>query len=112
MRKMWAAAALVGAIAASGAASADGEDHDRARSALERGEVLPLHAIIEKVERAYPGKVIEVELEREHDRWIYELRWLMRGGSLVKLEVDARDGTILGKKGPGASGARDEGGAR
>ena len=114
MRRVWAVAALVGAMAASGGASADGEDHDRARAALERGEVLPLHAILEKVGQAYPGKVIEVELEREHDRWIYELRWLMRGGALVKLEVDARDGTILGKKRPGmsGSGAREEGGGR
>ncbi|HJV27231.1 MAG TPA: PepSY domain-containing protein [Aromatoleum sp.] len=111
MRKMWSVAALVGAMATSGIASADG-DHDRARSALERGEVLPLHVIIEKVERAYPGKVVEVELEREHDRWIYELRWLTRGGSLTKIEVDARDGTILGKKGPRVSMPVDEAGGR
>lgn len=112
MRKVWAMAVLIVAMAMSAGVSADGDDHDRARSALERGEVLPLHAILEKVGQTYPGKVIEVELEREHGRWIYELRWLMRGGALVKLEVDARDGTILDKKGPRVSRSRDEGGGR
>ena len=49
-------------------------DHDRARQALEAGEVLPLRAIIERVERSYPGQVLEVELERDGGRWIYEIK--------------------------------------
>ena len=92
------AVTLLVVAAAAGGAWAD-EDHDRARAALERGEILPLHAILEKIGRDYPGKVIEVELEREHGRWIYELRWLMRGGALVKLEIDARSGNVLKSKG-------------
>jgi uncharacterized membrane protein YkoI len=39
-------------------------DHDRARQAVEAGEVLPLRTILERVERDYPGQVVEVELER------------------------------------------------
>lgn len=82
------------------AAGQDGHDrdhdHDRARAALERGEVLPLRTILDKVEREHPGKVVEVELEREHGRWIYEIRLLRSGGALVRLDVDARDGTVLG----------------
>ncbi len=41
-----------------------GGDHDRARQALEAGEVLPLRTILDRVEREYPGQVLEVELER------------------------------------------------
>ncbi len=74
-------------------------DHDRARQALEAGEVLPLQTIMQRVERDYPGQVIEVELERDRDRWVYEIKTLRSGGSLVKLKVDARDGSILGVKG-------------
>lgn len=70
-------------------------DHDRARQALEAGEVLPLRTILERVERDYPGPVIEVELERQHGLWVYEIRKLLAGGSLVKLKVDARDGRVL-----------------
>lgn len=90
----------------SGAAVAGGEDHDRARAALERGEVMSLRHILERVEREHPGKVIEVELEREHGRWIYEIRVLRDDGALVKLELDARDGSLLRQR----SRERDKGG--
>ena len=89
-------------LAGSGAAHADEEDHERASKALEAGEVLPLKTILERVERAYPGQVMDVELERDHEnrsgRWIYEIKVLRTSGTLVKLKVDARDGTVLGSK--------------
>ncbi|MDK9702788.1 MAG: PepSY domain-containing protein [Sulfuritalea sp.] len=92
-------------LACGSGAGRAGDGHDRARQALEAGEVLPLRAILERVEREYPGQVIDVELEREHEsgreRWVYEVKVLRSGGSLVKLKVDARDGTILGGKDQG-----------
>lgn len=88
---------------ASVSASADEDDHDVARAALARGEVLPLAVILERVAREYPGKVLEVELERGHGRWIYELRVLQSGGTLLKLEVDAREGRVLRARGSGGS---------
>lgn len=84
-------------------------DHDRARQALEAGEVLPLRAIIERVERSYPGQVLEVELERDGGRWIYEIKTLRSGGMLVKLKVDARDGSILAARERAASGPHEPG---
>lgn len=78
----------------SGRASGD-HDHDVARRAREAGEVLPLKTVLERIERQYPGQVMEVELEREGGRWIYEIKLLRSGGALLKLEVDARDGTLL-----------------
>ena len=77
----------------------DSRDHDRARQALEAGEIMPLKAILERVERDTPGQVIEVELEREGGRWIDEIKLLATGGSIVELEIDARDGTVLRRKG-------------
>lgn len=76
----------------------DGHDHDRARQALEAGEVLPLRTILERVERDSPGQVMEVDLERKGERWIYEIKLLRTGGALVKLKIDARDGTLLETK--------------
>lgn len=73
----------------------DGHDHDRARQALEAGEVLPLRAILERVEREYPGKIMEVELEQKGERWIYDIKVLRAGGVLVKLKVDGRTGVVL-----------------
>ena len=74
----------------------DSSDHDRARQAVEAGEVLPLRAILERVEREYPGQVMEVELDREKGEWVYEVKVLRKGGALMKLKIHARDGSILG----------------
>ena len=83
-------------------ASLADEDHDRARKALEAAEVLPLRAILERVERDHPGQVIDVDLEKEHkgeiQRWIYEIKLVRPGGALVKLKINARDGSLLSEK--------------
>ena len=78
--------------------AADNADHERARQAVEAGDVLPLRTILDRVERDYPGKVMEVELDREKGEWVYEIKLLRKGGVLVKLKIHARDGTILGFK--------------
>lgn len=70
-------------------------DHDRARRALEAGEILPLRTVLEMIARDTPGQVMEVELERKGERWVYEIKLLRTGGSLVKLKVDASDGAII-----------------
>ena len=81
-------------------------DHDRARQALDAGEIIPLGVVLEKVRRDYPGEVMEVELEHKKDRWVYEIKLLRPGGSLVKLLVDASNGTIITRGGRDASPSR------
>ncbi len=78
--------------------AADKPDHDRARQAVEAGDVLPLRTILDRLEHEYPGQVMEVELAREKGEWVYEIKLLRKGGILMKLKVLARDGTILGIK--------------
>jgi uncharacterized membrane protein YkoI len=77
---------------------AHGDDHDRARAALKAGEVLPLADILARVAVSHPGQVLEVELERDHGVWMYELKLLQTDGLLVKLKVDARDGAVVRQK--------------
>lgn len=96
--------ALLLAFGSNAGMADNARDHDRARQAVEAGEVLPLRTILERVEREYPGQVIDVELEREHEekggpeRWVYKIKLLRTGGALVKLKVDARTGAVIGKK--------------
>jgi uncharacterized membrane protein YkoI len=70
-------------------------DHDRARAALQSGEVLPLATVLERLQRRDPGEVLGVELEREDGRWVYEIRLLRPGGQLVRLDLDARTAEVL-----------------
>ncbi|HCY63722.1 MAG TPA: hypothetical protein DHV59_13030 [Oxalobacteraceae bacterium] len=99
-RHYFLALALALTAAAAPVSRAGDQDHDRARQAVEAGEVLPLRTVLAQVEREYPGQVMEVELEREHGLWVYEIKVLRPGGELLKLEVDARSGrTLEGKRG-------------
>ncbi|MFN4065120.1 MAG: PepSY domain-containing protein [Parazoarcus communis] len=75
------------------------QDHEIARRALEAGEILSLRQVLERIEREHHGQVLEVELEQEDQRWIYEVKMLRRDGGINKLIIDARDGRVLEIKG-------------
>ena len=77
-------------------------DQDRARAALQAGEILPLATILARLAQTQPGQVLEVELERKEGRWLYEIKLLQPGGSLLKLELDARSGEVLRQKSKGS----------
>ena len=74
-------------------------DHDRARHALQQGEVRPIAEILRRVADEVPGEVIEVELEREKwlgkRRWVYEIKLIAQDGRLVEVLVDAATAEIL-----------------
>lgn len=77
---------------------AEERDHELARQALQQGKVLPLRAVLDKVEQEYQGQAIKVEFEHDDGRFLYEIRLLQAGGKVVKLKVDAMDGRVLGVK--------------
>jgi hypothetical protein len=77
------------------AAPGFGDDHARARAARDAGEIRPLNEIMDAVKRDNPGEVVEVELEREHGRWIYEVKILTPQGEVRKLDYDARSAERL-----------------
>ncbi|AUN94660.1 PepSY domain-containing protein [Pseudazoarcus pumilus] len=74
---------------------ADDKDHERARRALEAGEVLPLGEVLARIAREMPGDVLEVELERDDGRWIYEIKLLRADGALLEVEVDAATAGVI-----------------
>jgi len=77
-----------------------GDDHDRARRAVQAGQVLPLRTILDHAARDYPGEVIEAELDDDDGgRVIYELKLITDQGQVVKLYYDAQSGALLKVKG-------------
>lgn len=84
------------ALARQGRGRGRGGDQDNAREAYERGEALPLALILPLALRTVPGEILEVELEREHGRLIYEIEILARTGRVRKVILDARTGAVLG----------------
>lgn len=91
-----ATAVLATALSGAPVARADGrDDHEQARAAMLAGEVLPLPALLERLQRSHPGQVLELELERDDGRWVYEVRLLQPDGRLLRLDVDARTAEVL-----------------
>ncbi|HEX6959129.1 MAG TPA: PepSY domain-containing protein [Ferrovibrio sp.] len=89
--------ALSAALTIASPAQAGEDDHDRARRAVESGEIKPLRSILENAEATYGGQLIEAELEREDGRLVYELKLLTVDGRLLKVYYDAWSGLPLNK---------------
>lgn len=74
-------------------------DHEQAREALRRGEILPLTRILPIVQKRVPGEVIKIKLDDDDDdhpdRIIYEVKVLTSSGRVIELELDARTGKVL-----------------
>ncbi len=70
-------------------------DHDAARQAVLRGEVLPLPRILTMAARYQRGEVIEIELEGKAQRLIYEVHVLTSDGLVRELLIDARTGKLI-----------------
>ena len=71
-------------------------DHELAREALQRKEILPLDEVLRAIRDRVPGEIVEIELEREQDRWIYEVEIIDQSGRMRDVLVDARNAEILG----------------
>ncbi len=69
--------------------------HDRARRAMEKGEILAIAEILRRIRPQAPGRILDTELEYEHDQWIYEIKFLDPEGRLYELEIAARNGEVL-----------------
>ena len=83
------------ALAVLPVAASDKHDHDRARQAVQAGQVLPLPTVLDHLQREVPGQVLEVELEQGRSGWIYEIKLLTPAGQLTKVKLDARTAQVL-----------------
>jgi uncharacterized membrane protein YkoI len=93
--KMALASLLLIGLVQPSAWGSDSRDHERARTAVQAGQVLPLPTLLERLRRTHPGQVLELELERDDGRWIYEIKLLQATGQLLQLDVDAATAQVL-----------------
>jgi uncharacterized membrane protein YkoI len=71
-------------------------DHDRARGAVQRGEIRPLAELIPIIEADLRGQLMEIELERRGATWVYEAEVLTADGVRMERDYDAATGAALG----------------
>jgi uncharacterized membrane protein YkoI len=60
--------------------------------------VLPIERILDQVRASVPGTIVEVELEHEHGRLIYEILILTSDNKKVEIEYDARTGAEISRE--------------
>jgi uncharacterized membrane protein YkoI len=98
MIRKHAAAILLALGTASVATRAGADEAEQARALTDSGAILPLEQILEKTKREFPGRVIEIELDKENDRHVYELEIVDPEGKVWELEIDAATGELLEKE--------------
>ena len=74
------------------AAVGDGID---GRILEQNGEILKLRQVIEIINESSPGRVLEVELSQENERYIYEIEILDHNGVIWEHKIDAKSGDLL-----------------
>ena len=85
-------AALV-VSAANPAAAAD--DHSDAMRLRRSGEILPLQEVLKRSPRRGGERVLDVELERKQDGYVYEVESLDKKGRVRKDYYDAKTGNRM-----------------
>jgi uncharacterized membrane protein YkoI len=97
-RNPFLAALVVAALAVPLLAHADDDDddHDLARTLVERGEIKPLSEVLARAVSLHPGDVVSVDLDEDDGRWIYEIEMVRRDGRKVEIEIDAATLAIVG----------------
>ncbi len=74
------------------------EDYVEAGHLLDSGEILPLETILEKVRRQFPGRILDIELEKEDQKIVYEIEILGSNGVVKEIYVNAKSGDFLSVK--------------
>ena len=93
-------AAAIGATALLPSPAAAGDDSriSEVRRLREEGKVLPMEEILARSRQAQPGQVVEVELDDEDGRYVYEVKIIDDADRVHKLELDAASGEVRARK--------------
>ncbi len=70
-------------------------DQERARAAVEKGDILPLKDVLRLVDEDKYGRVIGVDLRGSGSREVYRLRTRDRQGTIRNLRINARTGKFM-----------------
>ena len=70
-------------------------DYELAQSAVEKGEIIPLADVFKRLQKPFPGKITEVELEYSNGRRVYEVELVTDDGRLIEVDMDAATGKVL-----------------
>ena len=71
---------------------------EQIREWVRDGSILSLEDILQRNPQAAEGRLLDLEVEREHGRIVYELEVLHEDGQVTEYEIDAASGQLLKQK--------------
>ncbi|MBR9829513.1 MAG: peptidase M4 [Oceanospirillales bacterium] len=90
---------LLAGISVSGSALAGRDlDADEALALVREGRIQPLSTLLEQHTERLAGHLLDIELEYEDDRLVYEIEVIGTDGVVREFYLDAAEGTILKEK--------------
>lgn len=73
-----------------------GNEQEKARQAVQSGEIRPLDDILKGVRRRVDGRVLDATLDDRGGEWVYWVKVLGPDGRVRLVRVDGRSGKVLG----------------
>lgn len=71
------------------------DDHITARELQQAGTILPLEEIVMQAKKMSAGRIIEAELERSGQQYLYEIEFLDEDGTVHEMKFDAQTGALI-----------------
>jgi uncharacterized iron-regulated membrane protein len=71
------------------------EAHDIARKLRESGAILPLQQVVDLAHDRHAGRLLQVELERSDERYVYEVEFVDDDGVIWTMYFDAASGGVI-----------------
>ncbi len=68
------------------------------RELRQNGTILSMESILAKTRTVQPGDVVEIELDREDGRYVYEVKLIDAQDRFHKLYLDAGSGEVIRQK--------------
>jgi len=95
LRHTLLALTLLSTVIAARASADEPITAEQIRHMVSRGEVLALESILLHFPTAKYGKLLDLEVERDHDLIVYQLEFLRSNGQVFEISIDASNGSLL-----------------
>ncbi len=90
--------ALTPTVPAVRAEMPQGRQQDEARRAREEGRILDYGTILARARAVVPGRVVDQNLQRRGNGYVYRLKILRPNGRVARVIIDAHSGRVLAVK--------------
>lgn len=98
MKTMLLSLALVAGMISPTVAADNDPDAETIRQWVEEGRILPLQELLDRHKERIDGELLDLEVEREHGRIVYELEVMDGHGRVHEIYLDAASGEWLGRE--------------